>query len=733
MRLKKLQASFGVLEHQTLVLEDGLNIIQSSNEGGKSTWSAFLRAMLYGINTKERDRQGYIAEKNRYQPWSGAAMEGTAELVWQGREITLRRGPKGSAPFGRFEAVYTDTGEPVPGLTGENCGETLTGAPRDVFERSAFVGQGRAAIDSSPALESRVSALVSSGEEDVSFSQVERRLRDWRNRRQHNRTGLIPKLEEELSALEETLARQSKAHRLAEEARREQVRLQAEQHRLEAERDAYLHQAQEERRRRYAAAVKARQEAQEQVERLRGELDRYGTPPDRETLRRAQEELNYLNTVNANRRLAQRQAEEEAQAAEKARAAAADPLFPETDPEEAVRQARQDAEELRRLPAPALWPLGLAAAGVLLAVLAGLLGPLRPLMLVGAVLSVAGLVYLVRNFMQRKRTQDRCARLLERYGAESADGILERADRYRQHCALADQAERRRDAAQTALAELTAQQEDIKTRLLALVRTFAPAAADTFGVSAAISRALGLMEKLSTAQVQLEGAVQLVENLPRPVEGLDAATDVAPRFDPVETAARLDAVGGELQRLGSALATAQGELNSLGSPDALRLRREALLEELTRRREEYEALTAALEALEEARSSLQARFSPALNRKAGEILSALTGGKYDKVTLTRQFEALAQEAGGLTPRRALTLSQGTADQLYLAVRLAVCALALPGGETVPLVLDDALANFDDARCALALEYLAQLSKERQVLLFTCHSREAALRRAGSPV
>ena len=35
---------------------------------GKSTWSAFLRAMLYGINTKERDRQGYLAEKNRYQP-----------------------------------------------------------------------------------------------------------------------------------------------------------------------------------------------------------------------------------------------------------------------------------------------------------------------------------------------------------------------------------------------------------------------------------------------------------------------------------------------------------------------------------------------------------------------------------------------------------------------------------------------------------------------------------------
>ena len=95
--------------------------------------------------------------------------------------------------------------------------------PREVFERSAFVGQGGAAIDGAPALEARIAALASSGEEDVSYSQVERRLRDWLNRRKHNKTGLIPRLEEELADVEETLARQSKAFRLAQEARREQA------------------------------------------------------------------------------------------------------------------------------------------------------------------------------------------------------------------------------------------------------------------------------------------------------------------------------------------------------------------------------------------------------------------------------------------------------------------------------------------------------------------------------
>ena len=131
MRIKKMTASFGRLQNATLEPGPGLTIIQAPNEGGKSTWAAFLRAMLYGIPTRERDRQGYIAEKNRYQPWNGAAMEGVLELSWRGRDVVIRRGPRGSAHFAAFEAVDAVTGEAVPGLTGENCGEALLGIPRE--------------------------------------------------------------------------------------------------------------------------------------------------------------------------------------------------------------------------------------------------------------------------------------------------------------------------------------------------------------------------------------------------------------------------------------------------------------------------------------------------------------------------------------------------------------------------------------------------------------------------
>ena len=77
------------------------------------------------------------------------------------------------------------------------------------------------------------------------------------------------------------------------------------------------------------------------------------------------------------------------------------------------------------------------------------------------------------------------------------------------------------------------------------------------------------------------------------------------------------------------------------------------------------------------------------------------------------------------PHEAALLSQGAADQLYLAVRLAISDMVLPAENAVPIVLDDALVNFDDGRMAAALDYLVELSKTRQILLMTCQSREAA--------
>jgi uncharacterized protein YhaN len=104
-------------------------------------------------------------------------------------------------------------------------------------------------------------------------------------------------------------------------------------------------------------------------------------------------------------------------------------------------------------------------------------------------------------------------------------------------------------------------------------------------------------------------------------------------------------------------------------------------------------------------------------------MSVMTGGKYNSLLINRDFTARAGASDGSPAREAEYLSAGTLDLLYLAVRLAVCELAMPEGEKCPLILDDALVNFDSEREAQAMKLLGELAKERQVILFSCRDEE----------
>ena len=211
MIIKRMTASFGCLDGKTLELKPGLNVIAAPNESGKSTWCAFIRAMLYGVDSSERARSGHLPDKLKYAPWSGVPMAGEMDISHAGRDITLRRSTKAAnAPMREFSAVYTGTEERVPGLDGASAGEALTGATREVFRRSAFIGQGESAISGSAELEKRIVSVVSTGEEEgASWSEADAQLREWQRRRRYNRRGAIPALEGEIAADEEKLGAMS--------------------------------------------------------------------------------------------------------------------------------------------------------------------------------------------------------------------------------------------------------------------------------------------------------------------------------------------------------------------------------------------------------------------------------------------------------------------------------------------------------------------------------------------
>ena len=316
--------------------------------------------MLYGIDTRDRDKKGYLADKNRYQPWSGAPMEGELVLEWQGRDITIRRSPRGNTPFGAFSAVYTGTEEPVPGLTAASCGELLTGVGREVFERSAFLGQsGSLAITAAPELERRIAALVSSGEEDVSYSQAEGRLKEWLNRRKVNKSvGRIPQLEGELAqvrASREELEQLTGAlNALAAEERGLRRRKEA----LEEELAAHRQLAQLQLDRRFTRAAEELAQAREALDALRKEQSRFGSIPRREELKRAQGELAYLKALEPEIKNGEEALAQAEEALDQARAAARDDRFPGQTAEqaaEAVKRAEAGCAALEKK--AAVWSL----------------------------------------------------------------------------------------------------------------------------------------------------------------------------------------------------------------------------------------------------------------------------------------------------------------------------------------------------------------------------------------
>ena len=63
MKILSMKAAFGQLQGDSLKLGPGLNIIQAPNEAGKSTWCTFIKTMLYGLNTSQRDRAAVLSDK----------------------------------------------------------------------------------------------------------------------------------------------------------------------------------------------------------------------------------------------------------------------------------------------------------------------------------------------------------------------------------------------------------------------------------------------------------------------------------------------------------------------------------------------------------------------------------------------------------------------------------------------------------------------------------------------
>lgn len=717
MEIHYLNATFGRLEQQELHLHPGLNLICAPNESGKSTWSAFIRTMLYGLSTRDR---GPLADKNRYAPWSGAAMQGRMDLLADGRACTLLRNTRrANAPMGGFSCAYTGTATPVEGLTALNAGEQLLGVPREVFERSAFIGQNALAVQHDTELERRISALITTGEEDASYTESYERLKKQLNRRRSNRTnGQIPVLEREIDRVQETLR---EVDALQQQARQAQEETDALERRVAAlQRQATQQQAQQrqERVNAYRDAVQAAEDAQHRADAL---THAAAALPEDTALSLLEGQAAALPPELSALAEKRRAADDTRRAAEDARAAwEAHPLYPD---DAAALERRADAIVPEKAPSPFL-PFFTGSLVVVATVLAFLIRS-RGLLPFCLFLTMAGLGVISTLLAVKFRRQAIVER--KNFAAQQRAALEEQIAEY---LPLRQQAADDAEAARRAQALADDAEESCRARLTALlvqVRRFAPEAAGLSDAQTALAEMRRRRSALAAAQQQAREAAlyrdalrgQLTEaelSQPAAIIAPDMAEDVTEALAQAQ-----QALTGARRRYDTLL----GRIRALDSSSDLTAQLSQKQEKLARLQEEYDAIALAMTALEQANTTLQNRFSPALGARAAEIFAALTAGKYDKVLLSSDLSLSAEAAGDPMSRSIQQLSQGAADQLYLAVRLAICDMVLPAEKHIPLILDDALVTFDDDRLRAALDYLLSESKNRQILLFTCHDRERA--------
>ena len=631
MMIHKLTASFGKLENESLHFHDGLNVIYAPNESGKTTWCAFIQAMLYGIDSSERARAGHLPDKQRYAPWSGAPMEGTMELTADRCDITVTRTTRAKgAPMKEFSAVYTGTSTPVDGMTGQNAGELLTGVTRDVFRRTAYVGQGAVAVTGSPDLEKRISAIVTTGEEQCSFTEADERLRNWQRKRRFNRRGMLPELEGKMDELQRRLDDMDSSVEDVQKLEKQLDKTRQDCARLEQ-----------------AVTESRRRQRREALDRL-GEGRRLLQEADA----RHDADLEQLSL----RREALRQSE-----------------FGEMETGALRQQVEDDRAELEALgqskrTGRVLWPAILCFVLAVAAAAVYTYKPMWPLVAAAGLLAVAGVLFALRYSRARQSAAEAVERrrqILKRYHASAAaelDAVLLRRDALEESLRSAEEAEKQSRMAY----------EHVRRQVSAL-------------------------EESAISELDFSGG-----------------NTEAARLSRALTAAR-----GEAERLSAQIAQLNGRLSAMGDPLVLASSLSCLREEYEQIEGEYEAITLAEETLRSADGELQSRFSPELGKLAAQYMAEVTGGRYEDVLINRDFSARARTKEDAVARDSEYLSAGTLDLMYLAVRLAVCELALPAGEPCPLIIDDALVNLDETRFAQAMELLKQIGRGRQVLLFTC--------------
>jgi DNA repair exonuclease SbcCD ATPase subunit len=762
MRFESVTAhAFGPFVERPLEVARGLTIVHGANESGKSSWHAALYAALCGMRRgrgQPRDDDRRFADRHR--PWRGEQWRVSAHVrLEDGREIELRQDLAG-----RVDCRATDValGRDVSSEIihdGSPDGSRWLGLDRQAFLATACVRQAELlrVHDDPAALQEHLQRAAATAGRDTTAGSALGRLADFvrENVGQNKMNATKP--------LRRAVERDDQARKKLDEARREHgeflamlAELQAAESRLAGtERELRVAEA--------ACAARESEQAAKRLDRSRSLAALFPEGPPRSRApddqlasdlaasladwkhRPEVHELDGPTAVELEAELAALPVLPAARVAppnpdelrELGRVLDLVEPFVPPDLESQVQTAQSGLARLRRR---ARGALAVGSVLVVLGVVAMMIGDRRA----GAAAAIAGLVPLAWGVVLLQGNEER-QRREALGGAEIARDLARRT-----HQDWADSIRRARErtgalgladadaSTLLGLADAEARRPDL-ARELQIRRAAERAAREAVIVSALgewnrarqldienheaqVKQWAELSELLdganldvleTEAELRARRALELRGDLPEAELAADLGVEPARRIETLRKAR--DDAADEAAMLRGKRDDRAARIPSVAVAEEEQAAAET---ELGRVRELEETLQTTMEYLERAQERVHRDVAPILAASIRDWLPRLTSGRYVEVTVDPKSLDVGVSGPDGERREAVRLSHGTAEQIYLLLRVAMAAHLTRKGEVCPLILDDVVVHADSRRTRAMLELLHELSRERQVILFS---------------
>jgi len=276
------------------------------------------------------------------------------------------------------------------------------------------------------------------------------------------------------------------------------------------------------------------------------------------------------------------------------------------------------------------------------------------------------------------------------------------------------------------LAGLENQLENISNNLAQFIRSSgAKDSLDFLRKQSILEEQNFLKEKIAQKREIIQSNVGLGPHFDKFIEAIQTAPLEEIKQKLSRLRVELEELHGNREQLLQDIGETRNEIEKLSSNNNLIAKQtelESLKQQLQCLSREWAAYRGALVLLDAAKQKFEKTRQPGVIRSAENLFAQITGGSYNRIIKPIDQDELMIENDRHQRKGVLEMSRGTREQLYLAMRFGLIDEYETRSEPLPAVMDDVFVNFDDERDERIIKILSQFSKQRQVLVLTCHQR-----------